>query len=231
MNSNKKANFRELKIDLNGQKYPIFVEFRPKSSRLIVKLVDDYILVQTGLVLTDEVLIRSVRNSKYFNKIINILPLRQVLHFSESFFYLFGKKNYFSLIKTKNKLYLQSQFAIFSLGRPKNIEAKIEKLLMKHFEDYLIQRTNFWTKTLEVPDYIVKLSRKNTSWGTNYYRQKIHYSKYLFAFSKEIIDYVIVHEVVHHFFRNHGKLFWEKIGKIIPNYTDLVKKLTNYELN
>ena len=36
----------------------------------------------------------------------------------------------------------------------------------------------------------------------------------------EIIDYVIVHELVHLEVKNHSKHFWNKVRTTIPDYND-----------
>ncbi|AJR12475.1 Protein of uncharacterised function DUF45 [Mesomycoplasma dispar] len=225
-----KTKYRKLDVEFEGKTYSVFVDYKSKFSRIVIKMVDDFILVRSNSAIKDEALISIVKNSSFFQKVIKILPKRCMVNFSESSFYLFGKKYHYSLIKSQNKLFLQAENLIFPLTRAKNLENKIEKVLINFFANYLQKRTQYWSKILETPEYEIKLSRKNTAWGTNYNRKKIHYSYFLFPFSKEIIDYVIVHELSHHFFSKHNKLFWEKVGKIIPNYRELIKKLDNYEI-
>ena len=41
----------------------------------------------------------------------------------------------------------------------------------------------------------------------------------------EIIDYVIVHELVHTEEKNHSKRFWRKVEKIMPDYKERKKWL------
>ncbi|MXR13758.1 DUF45 domain-containing protein [Mycoplasma flocculare] len=226
-----KTKYKKLNVEFDGKFYSIFVDYTTKISRIIVKMVDDFILVRSSPLIKEEELVNIVKNSSFFQKVIKILPKRAIINFFESSFYLFGKKYYYNLVKTQNKLFLQAENLVFSLPRVRNIEKRIEKALYNFFSEYLKKRTNHWSKILDTPKYEIKVSRKNTSWGTNYHRKKIHYSYFLLPFSKEIIDYVIVHELIHHFFSKHNKLFWEKVGKIISNYKELIKKLNNYELN
>jgi predicted metal-dependent hydrolase len=34
----------------------------------------------------------------------------------------------------------------------------------------------------------------------------------------EIIDYFVIHELVHTQIRNHSRKFWKKLGEILPEY-------------
>ena len=37
---------------------------------------------------------------------------------------------------------------------------------------------------------------------------------------KQILEYVVAHEVCHLKYRNHSKKFWELLGSVLPNWND-----------
>ena len=44
-------------------------------------------------------------------------------------------------------------------------------------------------------------------------------------FEKEVIDYLIVHELTHTIHKNHSKEYWKAVENIIPNYKELNNRL------
>ena len=48
--------------------------------------------------------------------------------------------------------------------------------------------------------------------------------------SNELIDYVILHELVHTKVKNHSLKFWETLEKYCPNSKILDKELKKYSL-
>lgn len=66
----------------------------------------------------------------------------------------------------------------------------------------------------------VKISNARKRWGSCSPRGNLNFSWPLIMAPIEIIDYVIVHELVHLEVKNHSKHFWNKVRSIIPDYND-----------
>lgn len=71
----------------------------------------------------------------------------------------------------------------------------------------------------------VKLSNAKRRWGSCSTKNTINLSWRLIMASQEVIDYVVVHELVHTEVRNHSKSFWDKVGKLMPDYKHRLKWL------
>lgn len=67
------------------------------------------------------------------------------------------------------------------------------------------------------PDSL-KLSNARKRWGSCSARGKIHLNWRLIMAPGEIIDYVVVHEMIHVKEKNHSKKFWEEVKKILPEF-------------
>ena len=64
----------------------------------------------------------------------------------------------------------------------------------------------------------VNISDAKTKWGACSHNGNLHFSWTLIMAPLEVIDYVIVHELVHIKVRNHSRIFWQKVSEFIPEY-------------
>jgi predicted metal-dependent hydrolase len=71
----------------------------------------------------------------------------------------------------------------------------------------------------------VRISNAGKRWGSCSAKGTINISWRLLQFPQEVIDYVVVHELVHLVERNHGKKFWQRVEEIIPDHRALRQQL------
>ena len=95
---------------------------------------------------------------------------------------------------------------------------KSEKFLKKGFQFYL-KGINFHLKIFFVKNY-------RSRWGCCSSDSKIFLNWKLILMHKEIIDYVIIHELTHTLVPNHSKLFWLNVSKYDQNYKENRKWLS-----
>lgn len=73
----------------------------------------------------------------------------------------------------------------------------------------------------------VKITSARTRWGSCNAKGSLCFSWRLVMAPLPVIDYVVVHELVHLKERNHGKGFWARVQGILPDYkqkTEWLKK-------
>lgn len=66
----------------------------------------------------------------------------------------------------------------------------------------------------------IRISHATRRWGSCSTRGTVCFSWRLVLAPPEIVDYVIVHELVHLIHHNHSKRFWDNVGLIMPDYRD-----------
>jgi len=77
----------------------------------------------------------------------------------------------------------------------------------------------------------VRLRRNITNWGSCSPGNNISINSALLFMPKELLDYVIIHELAHTRVRNHSKRFWETVALALPDYVARRKELRNYSLS
>jgi hypothetical protein len=64
----------------------------------------------------------------------------------------------------------------------------------------------------------VRITSARTRWGSCGPKGSLNFTWRLVMAPREVIDYVVVHEMVHLQVRNHSKAFWSEISILIPEY-------------
>lgn len=80
-----------------------------------------------------------------------------------------------------------------------------------------------------LPYQCVKISSSTTRWGSCSTRKSINLSYHLILLPKHLIDYVLLHELAHTRFMNHGTEFWGLLNQLTNGQARaLQKELRNY---
>ncbi|MBQ8292124.1 MAG: M48 family metallopeptidase [Clostridia bacterium] len=62
-------------------------------------------------------------------------------------------------------------------------------------------------------------------WGSCSYDNALHYSFRLLFAPKDVVEYVVVHELAHTKHKNHSAAFWQEVEKYVPDYREKRKWL------
>jgi len=150
--------------------------------------------------------------------------------------------------KQKNKKYKEEKNIGYYLGNKIDIvfcnivnEPKLEenRLLVRNKKeldkwykkrceiDFKILLDNIYNIIEEkIPYPKIKLRKMKSRWGVcNRKDNSITLNIELIKYEQYIINYVIVHELVHFIHFNHSIKFWNTVGKYYPNYKVARKKL------
>jgi predicted metal-dependent hydrolase len=71
----------------------------------------------------------------------------------------------------------------------------------------------------------IRISSARTRWGSCSLKGALSFSWRLILMPMEMVDYVVVHELVHTLFHNHSKRFWDQVEQILPDYRERRKWL------
>ena len=155
---------------------------------------------------------------------------------NESKYLLFGKEVKVShehelFVKKHGVKYENNSLNIISpSGNMAKTENIFEKWLREIANTYLPKRV----KELAIQNGFrinnITIRGQKTRWGSCSSRGNLSFNYKLLRFNKEIIDYVIFHELCHLIEMNHSKKFWKHVEKYCPNYKLLRKELKGLQL-
>jgi len=91
-----------------------------------------------------------------------------------------------------------------------NIEGRVRQLNEIHFKS---------------PIKSLKLKNNKSTWGSCSPKGEITLATKLLLAPKDIIDYVIIHELAHMKERNHSRRFWQTVEETLPDYKERRKWL------
>jgi len=92
----------------------------------------------------------------------------------------------------------------------------------------LHERTEALAKQYGFAYHRIFIRRQKTLWGSCSAKKDISLNAALTMLPQNVMDYVIIHELVHTVVRNHGKDFWHRVVSILPQAPVLRRRLRGY---
>ncbi len=121
------------------------------------------------------------------------------------------------------------------LGR---IKISSEKNILKCYDDfyksyaikYLIPRVDHFSNIMGLDYTEIKFRKMKSRWGSCSSNGVITLNTHLIKIDKELIDYIVVHELAHLRHMNHSKKFHDLVEQYMPDSKDLNRKLKDINL-
>ena len=95
---------------------------------------------------------------------------------------------------------------------------------------YLLNRLDELARTHGFIYNIATIRSQKTRWGSCSVKNNISLNMQLMSLPPELIDYVILHELVHTRVKNHSPLFWKALNSYVINAKHQNKELKKYIL-
>jgi len=95
----------------------------------------------------------------------------------------------------------------------------------------LLNRVNELAKAHNFVYNKVSIRNQKTRWGSCSAKNNISLNIKLIRLPGELIDYVILHELLHTRIKNHGQSFWRALDKLAGNSKACRKKLNQYSIS
>ena len=131
-------------------------------------------------------------------------------------FMLLGKECKIILTDNRNVLFDEKSYTLYL--PTKNAKQRLIKWLKENGKRIFTIVTERKAQEMGVKIQSVELSSAKGKWGSCSYDNKIRYAYRLIYAPREIIEYVVVHELSHVRHKNHSKAFWTEVAKYTPDW-------------
>ncbi len=115
------------------------------------------------------------------------------------------------IIELKDRLYISKN----SLPQARQV---IVQWYKKEALKIIRERCAWYAKIIGYKPASVKITNAQKRWGSCGPKGRLNFSWRLIMAPVEVIDYLVVHELVHIGQPDHSKLFWAKVKSILPDY-------------
>lgn len=109
----------------------------------------------------------------------------------------------------------------------------IKALLVDYFQEYLegliVDLTENHPALLSGAKPVIRFTQRRDRWAYCDEKQVIHIGWDLAFLPKQLIEYVLIHELCHLAHRNHQESFWKAVASFLPEYREREQQLNEYE--
>lgn len=140
-----------------------------------------------------------------------------------------------SFTKAEEFVRVKSDWILKHLGRMKEIEGRHESV-SRHFADIdrasakkvLTGRLKCLAQEHGFSCNKISVRNQKTRWGSCSAKNNISLNMKLVRLPDDLIDYVILHELMHTKVKNHGRFFFIELDKLVGNARGMRSKLREY---
>ena len=139
----------------------------------------------------------------------------------EVFYYLgqpYPLEAYFEPLENTGVIFWKNGFF---LNCPANIEMRryyFKQWYKKKAREYLNDRVAHFSRELNLQPQGIRITSAKQRWGSCSEDNSLAFSFRLMVSPPEVIDYVVVHELIHIRQKNHSSKFWNLVIKSVPDY-------------
>lgn len=122
-------------------------------------------------------------------------------------------------------------FIIVSDGSEKMERQLVANYFRNSAREELSELVKFYAEKLGVEYHKITIRNQATRWGSCSSKGNLSFNLRIMCAPKEMIEYVVLHEVMHLKHFNHSQAFWSAIEEIMPNYKECVNYFKQYGQN
>jgi len=118
------------------------------------------------------------------------------------------------------ELFFTGEEFIANSIEPDSLSLSIKKWYKNKFKEIALPRVAYFANKHNLMVNQVRVKNQKTMWGSCSSKNNINLNYLLLMAPMGVIDYVIVHELVHTIHRNHSTDFWDSVESIMPEFQE-----------
>ena len=118
------------------------------------------------------------------------------------------------------ELFFTGEEFIANSIEPDSLSLSIKKWYKNKFKEIALPRVAYFANKHHLMVNQVRIKNQKTMWGSCSSKNNINLNYLLLMAPMGVIDYVIVHELVHTIHRNHSTDFWDSVESIMPEFQE-----------
>ena len=103
-------------------------------------------------------------------------------------------------------------------GQTAHVRAAVIFWFRRHAAERLPERVETWRRKAGVTMTRVVIADQQKRWGSCDRNGTIRLNWRIIQAPMRLVDYVVVHELVHLRHRGHGRDYWQALGRVMPDY-------------
>jgi predicted metal-dependent hydrolase len=99
-----------------------------------------------------------------------------------------------------------------------NARDHIECWYKAQARDYITQKVEYYAQITGLKYRSIRINEATTRWGSCGYKDTLNFTWRLIMAPARVVDYVIIHELMHLKQKNHSRTFWAEVANMMPDY-------------
>ncbi len=220
--------------DQNGKKIFLYnLVYRNNQKKIVLSIKNNFIDISCPKNLKINAVNNFITNNMgEINELVQRYKQNRVISFNKnnSYIYILGKR--YNLILYNNNIHTKIVGNCLFMKKKDNYAEQIKLLysfFRKEYNNLFFDLLNKWINITNEVVYEFKLKNMISKWGICYnISKKIILNIRLIHFSVDIIEYVLLHELIHLKYPLHNNEFWQKISNFMVAYNEKIRILKSY---
>ena len=139
---------------------------------------------------------------------------------SNTLYYL-GQPHSFEYNLVQKEMVLQSEWFFTFAGKVQDTSSEQVALIRwyrKQAQTHFAERVAHFSEKHGLQYEQIRITSATTRWGSCSGRNNLNFPWRLLMAPREVIDYVVVHELAHTIHKNHSPRFWKLVESIVPDW-------------